>query len=165
MSRYIRPQVPGATIHFTVRLERRGSSTLTDHIEDLRVAMRRTRTERPFRIDAIVVLPDHLHTIWTLPSGDADYATRWHLIKARFSLSVPGGAPRHSHLRRRERGLWQRRYWEHHVRSPSDHAALVRRCWHDPVRHGLVCDPRAWPFSSIHRDTCHTQGRHPAPAS
>jgi putative transposase len=153
MSDYRRPRIPGATIFFTVALQARGADTLITQAEALRVAVRRTRAERPFHIDAAVILPDHLHMIWTLPPGDSDYPNRWRVIKARFSQAVQDeGHPRASHLLRRERGLWQRRYWEHHIRSPEELAALTRYCWINPVKHGLAKDPFEWRQSSIHRD-------------
>ncbi|MDA0186641.1 MAG: transposase [Proteobacteria bacterium] len=153
MSNYRRPRIPGATIFFTVALERRGADTLVRHVEALRVAFRRTMAERPFCIEAAVILPDHLHMIWTLPNGDSDFPNRWRMIKARLTQAVPYIRPqRASHLRRRERGLWQRRYWEHHIRSPEEFAALTQYCWINPVKHGLVADPYEWRHSSNHRD-------------
>ena len=107
MSAYIRPKVPGASVFFTVALADRGARTLVEHVEVLRQAVRVTRAERPFRIDAWVVLPDHMHAVWTLPEGDADYSTRWPRIKARFTQQVPVENRRASHIRRRERGLWR----------------------------------------------------------
>ena len=89
MSNYRRPRIPGATIFFTVALERRGADTLVRHVEALRVAVRRTMAERPFRIEAAVILPDHLHMIWTLPAGDSDFPNRWRMIKARFTHAGP----------------------------------------------------------------------------
>jgi len=88
MSDYLRPKVPGATVFFTVTLAARGGSALVDHVDALREAVRRTKAERPFRVDAFAVLPDHLHAVWTLPEGDADFSTRWGAIKARFSRAV-----------------------------------------------------------------------------
>ena len=111
MPRYLRPRLPGLPIFFTIMLAQRGGTFLTDHVGLLRVAVAQTRAERPFGIAAWVVLPDHLHCIWTLPEGDADYSTRWRLIKARFSRGLPVGALRASHVRRQERGIWQRRFW------------------------------------------------------
>lgn len=152
MSQYLRPRLSDHSIFFTVALAKRGSTLLTDQVERLRVAVRQTMVERPFRIDAWVVLPDHLHAIWTLPEADADYATRWRLIKSRFSTSLPPGPVRSSHLRRHERGIWQRRFREQHLRSSSDVAAHLEYCWLNPVKHGLVSEAGAWPYSSIHRD-------------
>jgi len=152
MSRYIRPHRPGASVFFTVALAARGSQLLVDQVEVLRQAVRVTRRERPFAIDAWVVLPDHMHCVWTLPEGDADYATRWSVIKARFSRAMPHADRRASHVTRREHGIWQRRYWEHHIRDDAAFAACVRYCWINPVKHGFVDHPRHWPFSSWHRD-------------
>ena len=175
MSCYLRPRIPGATIHFTVCLADRAGLVLTDHVEALRRAVAQTRAERPFAIDAFVVLPDHLHAVWTLPEGDTDYSRRWGAIKARFTrdlreggqagfnpgLSVAAGRPvgwnptlpRSASKRAKgDAGLWQRRFWEHHVRSDAEYRSLVQACWHDPVRHGLVADPADWPWSSVHRD-------------
>ncbi|MEL6451230.1 MAG: transposase [Pseudomonadota bacterium] len=135
-----------------MRLARRGSCTLTEHIEVLRLAVRQTRAAHPFDIDAWVVLPDHIHAVWTLPAGDCEYATRWSVIKARFSRQMPAGPRRDSHILRRERGVWQRRFWEHHLRTPQDRDSAVRYCLFNPVKHGLVDVPEAWPYSSIHRD-------------
>ncbi|WP_274577719.1 REP-associated tyrosine transposase [Sulfitobacter sp. PR48] len=152
MPNYRRPRQPGASVFLTVTLAERGAWWLVDHIESLRMAVRRTREERPFRIDAWVVLPDHMHCVWTLPEGDRDFSTRVQVIKARFSRRVPMGHRRLSHVVRRERGLWQRRFWEHHIRNEADFHNHIAYCWHNPVKHGFVERPEDWPFSSWHRD-------------
>ncbi len=152
MPNYIRPQTTASSIFFTVALAARGDDLLLREVERLRQAVRITRAERPFVIDAWVVLPDHLHAIWTLPAGDSDYSTRWRLIKARFSAGLPKGLLRPSHIARNERGIWQRRFWEHHLFTPEDHAAHLRFCRDDPARHGLVEDGRDWPYSSYRRE-------------
>jgi putative transposase len=152
MSQYQRPRVPGASVLFTVCLATRGSTLLVDEVVRLRGAVRATIAERPFAIAAWVVLPDHLHCVWRLPEGDCDYSTRWGAIKARFSQGLVCGNRRASHELRREKGLWQRRFWEHHLRSEADFAAAVRYCWNNPVKHGLVERPEEWSYSSIHRD-------------
>jgi putative transposase len=139
MPNYLRPDVTGATIFFTVALAERGSDLLLHEVSALREAVRITRNERPFDIAAWVVLPDHLHCVWTLPAGDRDYPTRWRLIKSRFSRIMPPGRLRASHEARSERGIWQRRYWEHHIRDAADLAAHVEYCWWNP-------------WSSFHRD-------------
>src|SRR6056297_2115683 len=139
MSMYRRPKVPGARVFFSVALAQRGGSLLVDEVVRLRAAVRMTQAERPFAIDAWVVLPDHLHAVWTLPPGDADYSTRWRLIKARFSRDLGRTGPRSASKRaKRERGLWQRRFWEHTIRDEADYALHLRYCWANPVRHGLV---------------------------
>ena len=152
MSRYIRPRVQGASVFFTVALCNRHSRLLVEEVAALRDAVRITRKERPFQIEAWVVLPDHLHALWTLPEGDADYSTRWRLIKARFSRGLPMGPRRPSHEARQERGIWQRRFWERHMRNEEDFAAHIRYCWINPVKHGLVEKPEDWRYSSVHRD-------------
>lgn len=152
MPNYLRPNISGATIFFTVNVARHNRTVLTDEIERLREAVRQTKAERPFDIDAWVVLPHQMHCIWKLPVGDGDFPTRWRLIKSRFSRGLPEGMKRNSHELRRERGIWQRRYWEHHIRDNADHMRHLRHCWFAPVRHGLVKAPTDWPYSSIHRD-------------
>ena len=153
VSRYIRPSQPGACIFFTVTLAERGSDLLVREIARLREAVRITRAERPFAIDAWVVLPDHLHCVWTLPEGDADFSTRWRLIKGRFAAGLVASARRPpSKVAKAEKGIWQRRYWEHHIRDAQGYANHVRYCWINPVKHGFVARAVEWPYSSIHRD-------------
>ncbi len=153
MARYRRANADGACYFFTVVTERR-QRILTE--PDIRAALRdaieKVRIKRPFQIDGWVLLPDHLHAIWTLPPGDADFSTRWRLIKARFSRGLPVGALRASHVKRHERGIWQRRFWEHHIRDEADMAAHLRYCWWNPVKHGFVTQPEDWPYTSHHRD-------------
>lgn len=154
MTAYRRLRIPGGTYFFTVRLARRGGSELVDHIGHLRSAYAVTLLERPFRTDAIVILPDHLHAVWTLPEGDDDFSNRWRLIKTRFTRAVGRRAPKGaSQAAKRECGLWQRRFWEHAIRDRADLDLHRQRCWTDPVRHGLARRPQDWAFSSIHRDT------------
>jgi putative transposase len=118
MSRYRRPKRLGATVFFTVVLADRASDLLVREVAALRLAVMQTRAERPFKVDAWVVLPDHMHCIWTLPAGDGDYSTRMGAIKGRFSQAVGHGDRRASHIARREAGIWQRRFWEHHIGVP-----------------------------------------------
>ena len=108
MSNYHRPRQPGASIFFTVGLAQRGGRLLVDEIERLRDCVGREMRRRPLHIDAMVVLPDHLHAVWTLPEGDCDYPVRWAAIKAGFSHGRPAGQVRDSHRLRREKGIWQR---------------------------------------------------------
>ena len=153
MSNYRRFRVKGASYFFTVNLARRGGTMLVDHINHLRLAYAKTCTEHPFHCDAFVVLPDHLHAVWTLPDGDADYSTRWRKIKARFSHAVGRDHARSpSKVIKREVGLWQRRFWEHCIRDDTDYRAHVAYCWGNPVKHGFVERAVAWPYSSINRD-------------
>lgn len=163
MPQYRRPDLTDMPIYFTVALAERHSDALLRHVDLLRQAVRQTRAERPFEILAWVVLPDHMHCIWSLPDGDRDYPTRWRLIKSRVSRAVPCGPRRASDLRRHERGFWQRRYWEHHLRDPQDLAAHLHHCWFDPVRHGLVAQPEDWPWSSVHQARARGDFRPPVP--
>ncbi len=105
MPRYLRPRVAGATVFFTVALQERGARLLVEEVERLREAVRLTRVERPFAVEAWVVLPDHLHAVWTLPEGDGDYGVRWGAIKGRFSRWVSAGERRDSHVSRREKAV------------------------------------------------------------
>ncbi|WP_418887916.1 REP-associated tyrosine transposase [Maritimibacter dapengensis] len=144
-------RVPGGSYFFTVNLALRGATHLTDHIDALRRAFAVTLRERPVRIDAIVVMPDHLHAVWTLPVGDSDYSTRWRLIKSRFVRETGLVAPRsRSKVAKAERGIWQRRFWEHTIRGEADFAAHVAYCWQNPAKHGFVERAEDWPYSSYH---------------
>ncbi len=118
MRTYTRAFTPGGTFFFTANLADRSAMLLTDHINELRESVRQVRDSHPFYIAAMVVLPEHLHAIWTLPAGDADYPARWALIKAGFSRKLPR-TERIGESRRKkgERGVWQRRYWEHQIRE------------------------------------------------
>jgi putative transposase len=150
MVRYRRNIVPGGTYFFTVTLRDRRSSHLTNHITNLRNAFRVARQERPFAIDAIAVLPDHLHAIWTLPDGDADFSGRWRRIKSYFSRNV---AAAEVSLKRKPTGeyeLWQSRFWEHTIRDDIDFARHVDYIHYNPVKHGLVSRVSDWAYSSFH---------------
>lgn len=150
--KYRRATTAGASYFFTVNLADRRQSLLTENIEILRTATRNVRQNHPFHVDAMVVLPDHLHTIWTLPEGDAKYSQRWALIKAGFSRQLPKNEPiSSSRVAKRERGIWQRRYWEHQIRDTKDFERHVDYIHFNPVKHGYVSCPTQWRFSSIHR--------------
>jgi putative transposase len=153
MPDYRRYRVPGGTYFFTVNLlERYPNDLLVRHIDLLRTVVREVRTKRPFHIDAWVVLPDHLHGVWTLPPGDDDFTNRWRLIKQGFSKALPP-TERRSQVRiaRGERGIWQRRFWEHAIRDEADYAAHVDYCHINPVKHGYVQCVAEWPYSTFHR--------------
>src|SRR5215475_5965889 len=152
MTDYRRNFIAGGSFFFTVNLAERRLSLLTSHIDELRSAIRETRKRHPFTIDAIVVLPDHLHAVWTLPEGDADFATRWRLIKSTFSRCIPCGERiSASRAAKGERGIWQRRYWEHSIRDEADFERHVDYIHINPLKHGLVTRVRDWPHSSFHR--------------
>jgi len=151
MRTYVRTRVKGGIYFFTVNLaERRGNTLLVDHIDLLRQAFRLTRQDHPFAMPAFVVLPEHLHCLWTLPPGDADYPTRWRLIKTRFSRSLPAGERRSdSRMRKKERGIWQRRYWEQLVRDEAHFQHCLDYIHYNPVKHGHVARALDWPHSSF----------------
>lgn len=151
MVRYRRNFVPGGTYFFTVTLKDRRSSALVEHIGALRAAFRRCRRIHPFAIDAIVVLPDHLHAILTLPPGDANFSARWQLIKGGFTSEVLSTGAVLAHDRKREYALWQRRFWEHTIRDDEDFARHVDYIHINPVKHGLVAAVSEWPYSSFHQ--------------
>jgi REP-associated tyrosine transposase len=152
MTSYRRNFITGGSFFFTVNLADRRLHLLTDHIDGLRAAFRQTRLRHPFTIDAMVVLPDHLHAIWTLPEGDADFAGRWRLIKSTFSRNLPTGESiSQSRLAKGERGVWQRRFWEHTIRDEDDFARHVDYIHINPVKHRLVPRVQDWPHSSFHR--------------
>ena len=152
MPRYIRSTLPDHPYFFTVRAARRGDDLFVRNIDVLRRVMRKARSAQPFEIDEIVVLPDVIHCVWTLPEGDADFSRRWRMIKSLFSRAVP--APEDvsaQRLRPGEKGLWQRRFWEHRIRDADDLAAHRHLIFTAPVQAGLVNRPEQWPYSSIHR--------------
>jgi len=149
---YRRSRDCGATYFFTVNLADRQSNLLMDYAATLREAFRQVRHRHPFHIDAVVILPDHLHTIWTLPDGDNDYPMRWSLIKSGFSRAIKINEPRcKSRVSKRERGIWQRRYWEHQIRDEMDYNHHVDYVHINPVKHGYVSRASLWDYSSIHR--------------
>jgi putative transposase len=152
MTRYRRAFIEGGTFFFTVTLADRTSDLLVRHIDRLRESYRLVQARRPFETIAICILPDHLHAIWSLPAGNSDFARRWNLIKSDFSRGFPAAASRSpSKTARREKGIWQRRYWEHVIRDDADLARHIDYIHFNPVKHGLVPRVRDWPHSSFHR--------------
>jgi putative transposase len=152
MPRYVRAKIEGGTFFFTVTLADRSSDLLIRNIENLRVAYGATQQRHAFQTIAICVLPDHLHAIWALPPGDANFALRWGLIKSGFSRALPVDIRRSSSkLAKREKGIWHRRYWEHAIRDDSDLARHVDYIHFNPVKHGYVSRACDWPHSSFHR--------------
>jgi len=156
MPNYRRARIAGGTYFFTVVTQYRRPWLCTpDARAALRHAIGAVRERYPFRVDAWVLLPDHLHCIWTLPEGDSRYALRWRLIKMltakRLNAMPATRAAARSRTSRRERTLWQRRFWEHLVRDASDLAAHLDYIHYNPVKHGLCAAPVNWIYSSFHR--------------
>ena len=152
MSRYRRANIKGGTFFFTLALADRTSDLLVRHVDRLRRAYRMTQERLPFETVAICVLPDHLHAVWELPEGDADFATRWSRFKSAFSRGLPPATARStSKIAKREKGIWQRRYWEHVIRDDADLGTACDYIHYNPVKHGLVTRVADWPHSSFHR--------------
>jgi putative transposase len=157
MPNYRRFMLPGATVFFTVVTYRRRPFLVEPLARRcLREALAIVRERYPIEVPAIVLQPDHLHAVWSLPRGDADYSLRWRRVKEEFTerfLAGGGGEGGRSasRLRRRERGVWQRRFWEHTIEDEGDFERHVDYIHYNPVKHGLVASPRDWPFSSFSR--------------
>jgi putative transposase len=157
MPNYRRYLVPGATYFFTVVTESRSRILISPMArQTLRDAIRSCRQELPFEINAIVLLPEHIHAIWTLPSGDANYSKRWGIIKKTFTTAFLESGGREQRVtagkeRQRRRGVWQPRFWEHMIRDETDFDRHFDYVHYNPVNHGHVTCVKDWPFSSFHR--------------
>jgi putative transposase len=152
MSRYRRAKIEGGAFFFTLTLADRSSDLLIREIDRSRRAYKLVQQKLPFETIAICVLPDHLHALWLLPNGDADFSSRWSLFKTGFSRGLPATESRSaSKTRKREKGIWQRRYWEHTIRDDADLERHVDYIHYNPVKHGLVSRVVDWPYSSFHR--------------
>jgi len=148
MTCYRRLYVPGGTYFFTVALADRTARLLVDEIDLLRSVYASVIKEHPVKCDAMVVLPNHIHAVWTLPDGDTDFSLRWKKIKAVFSRHCRAeGNISPSKARKGEKGIWQRRFWEHSIRDDADYRAHVEYCHFNPVKHGLAARPEDWPYS------------------
>ena len=150
MVNYRRVQQSGGTFFFTVTLRDRNSALLTQYIDQLRFAFRDTQLKKPFKVDAIVILPDHLHCLWTLPTGDSDYSGRWRSIKSCFVRKLRKSGVKVGINEKGEADIWQRRFWEHQIRDAKDLEAHVNYIHINPVKHGLVKNVIDWPWSSFH---------------
>ncbi|HEY2784128.1 MAG TPA: transposase [Fimbriiglobus sp.] len=157
MPNYRRNYVPGGTYFFTLVTANRRPILGTDAARQfLREAIRDEQSKRPFDLVAIVLLPDHLHAVWTLPPGDVDYSTRWRKIKERFTTAylAAGGVEAdvsESREAHGERGVWQRRFWEHTIEDEDELKRCIDYIHWNPVKHGLVARVADWPWSSFHR--------------
>lgn len=148
---YRRSGIPNAPYFLTAALRDRGSRLLLDHIDQLRGAFRCADAAHPFRIDAVVVLPDHFHLLCSLPEGDADFSVRMQVLKRRFTFGLVRSGVKVRVDRRGEADVWQRRFWEHTIRDDEDYARHVDYIHFNPVKHGLVGAVRDWPHSTFHR--------------
>ncbi len=152
--KYRRSKQPGGSYFFTVVTYRRQPLfSLPENTDRLKAAFKREIEKYPFTIDAIVILPDHLHTLWSLPGGDHDYSTRWSRIKGYFSIGCVGlkemqSVSRHN---KREKPVWQRRFWEHTIRDENDWRNHMDYIHYNPVKHGYARSAGEWPYSSFQR--------------
>ena len=157
MSEYRRCCDEGGTFFFTlVTFERAAFLTSNEARRCLRAAWKETQCAHPFQVDAVCLLPDHLHCVWTLPEGDTDYSSRWKQLKGAFTRSYLAGGGSDgfrnaSRLRSREAAVWQRRFWEHRIRDGEDYRRHVEYIHYNPVKHGHVSKPIDWAWSSLHR--------------
>ncbi|EPK6500011.1 TPA: transposase [Klebsiella aerogenes] len=147
MSNYRRSYLPGGCWFFTVNLQNRHSDLLTRHIDHLRAAIACAKRKRPFQINSWVVLPEHMHCIWTLPEGDSDYSGRWREIKKSFTRALA------------QSQIWQPRFWEHAIRNDEDYRRHIDYVYINPLKHRLVGRVSDWPYSTFHRDV--RQGLYP----
>ena len=157
MRNYRRAFRPGGTFFFTLVTYGRRRFLCDDLARTLlREAIDACRVAKPFTIEGFVLLPDHLHALWTLPPGDADFSSRWMRIKRRFTrgwiaAGAWEGAVSDSRRRNRRRGVWQRRFWEHVIRDRDDFERHLNYIHYNPVKHHMATCPHAWPWSSFHR--------------
>ena len=158
MSNFKRYKSPGSTWFFTIVTYQRRSFLCDDRVRiALRDAIRKVQAKYPFSVEAWVLLPDHFHCIWTLPVADSNFQLRIRLLKRFVTLSCSGFLHRdsintESRRKRKESTLWQRRYWEHQIRSDNDRKHHMDYIHYNPVKHGYVTSVKDWPFSSFHRD-------------
>ena len=151
MPQYRRLYMPGATYAFTVTLADRKSQLLIDEIERFRRSYNKVKLRHPFSTIAFCILPDHLHVIWRMPENDANFSLRWNRIKSNFSRGLPASVERsESKYRHREKGIWQRRFWEHQIRDEEDLISHINYIHQNPVKHGYVKNAKDWQYSSIH---------------
>jgi putative transposase len=151
MPQYRRAKINGHTFFFTVVLADRSCNLLVAEIDRLRSTYRSVQQRLPFETIAICILPDHMHALWTLPDGDTDFAKRWNLIKGNFSRGIEARPRSPSKIIKREKGIWQRRFWEHVIRDDTDLERHINYIHFNPVKHGHVTRVVDWPHSSFHR--------------
>lgn len=153
MANYRRVYDKGGTYFFTVVTQkRRPIFSNEENIQKLRDVFKRVMKKRPFTIEAIVILPDHIHCIWKLPQSDSDFSNRWKEIKYRFSIEYNGTFPKSDSLtKKKEKGLWQRRFWEHLIRDQEDFNRHFDYIHYNPVKHKLTERVIDWPYSSFKR--------------
>ena len=149
---YRRHYQQGASYFFTINLADRSSDLLIKQIETLRYAFKTVKQKHPFHIDTIVILPDHVHMLCTMPDNDANFSIRIKLIKYYFSYHIAKNEPiSKSRRKKEERGIWQRRFWEHCIRDEADYRAHIDYIHMNPIKHGYVERVKDWSYSSFHK--------------
>ncbi|WP_089724712.1 REP-associated tyrosine transposase [Candidatus Thiosymbion oneisti] len=152
---YRRAFIPGGSFFFTLVTEKRCPLFDNEHNVDVpRQAFRNVKEKRPFDIEAIVIMPDHLHSIWTLPPENADFSTRWRLIKTWFGKHCSADLrvnPDQARQNKNQQAVWQHRFWEHALRDETDFTRHLEYIHYNPVKHGYVGAPKDWQYSSFHR--------------
>ncbi|MGP4714350.1 MULTISPECIES: REP-associated tyrosine transposase [unclassified Psychrobacter] len=154
MRTYIRDKTKGGTYFLTMTLLDRKSDLLTKHINEFRHAYRLTRQNHDFKLNAMVLLPDHVHMLITLAEDSDNYAVIISSIKTHFSRQIKKSASEtisHSRVRNRERGIWQRRFWEHRIRDELDYQRHMDYIHYNAVKHGYVARPSDWQYSTFQR--------------
>lgn len=151
MVSYRRNFVPGGTYFFTLTLRDRSSQLLTKHIDLLRWSIKTTKSKSPFTLKAIVILPDHIHLLITLPENDSSYVSRIRTIKSRFSCALNQQGFLSKTKSSKGYQIWQARYWEHTIRDKKDLNNHINYIHYNPVKHGHVKKVQDWPWSSFHR--------------
>jgi putative transposase len=151
MPNYRRADVKGGIFFFTVVLADRSSALLTEEVDSFRKVYRTVQQRCPFETIAVCILPDHIHALWRLPEDDPDFSTRWNLIKSGFSRGIDDRPRSPSKILKREKGVWQRRFWEHAIRDDADLERHIDYIHFNPVKHGKVTRVLDWPHSSFHR--------------
>ncbi len=151
MVNYRRDRLEGGTYFFTLALQNRQSQLLTKYINELRKSFHQAQKNNHFIVDAVVVLPEHLHAVMTLPDGDSNYSLRWRQIKTYFLKALVKEGECITKNQRNEYNLWQKRFWEHRVRDEQDLITHVDYIHYNPVKRGWVNQVQDWPYSSFHR--------------
>lgn len=155
MPNYIRNYQKGASYFFTINIRDRQSQLLTTYIDELRLAYQKTQQKMPFTTDAIIILPDHIHALWTFPENDNDYPTRIRLLKSYFSRKLPAHVKQTNNQSRQgksETGVWQRRYWEHTIQNEIDYNRHMDYIHYNAVKHGHAKNPADWKHSTFMRE-------------
>lgn len=156
MPNYIRAKFEGGYYFFTVVTYRRERLFIDETARNLlRQAITATQSKHPLEIVAICLLPEHLHCVWKMPDGDADFSKSWSSIKGVFSREyLQANEQKRIPLSRADKGevcIWQKRFWEHQIRDEKNLQRHIDYIHYNPVKHGLVKSAEDWPWSTYHQ--------------